>query len=106
VGKAIRGYMMKKSFKTRVISLLKKENWQIENVTDSPIVDFIMTRGKRFRKACVIKSHGHLLKAEVETLQEYGQVHKLHVLYIHESEGHEIRFVRLYPRTERCTKEV
>jgi hypothetical protein len=93
---------MKKSFKTRVISLLKKENWQIEDVADSPIVDFIMTRGKRFRKACVVKSHGHLLKTEVQTLVEYGRAHKMHVLYVHESEGREIRFVRLYPKMEKA----
>lgn len=94
---------MKKSFKTRVISLLKKENWQIENVTDSPIVDFVAFHSRTLRKAYCVRSHGHLLKTEVKTLQEYGRVHKMHVLYAHESEGREIRFVRLYPRTEKCT---
>ena len=93
---------MKKSFKTRVISLLKKENWQIENVTDSPIVDFIAFRNRLQKKAIMIRAHGHLLKAEVASLVEYGGMHEMHVLYIHESYGNEIRFVRLYPRTERC----
>ena len=96
---------MKKSFKTRVLNLLKKEKWQIENVTDSPIVDFIAFRNRLQKKAIMIRAHGHLLKAEVAALIEYGRVHKMHVLYIHELDGHEIRFVRLYPRVERCAEE-
>lgn len=97
---------MRKSFKSRVISLLKKDRWQIENVTDSPIVDFIAFRNRLQKKAIMIRAHGHLVKAEVASLVEYGRVHKMHVLYIHESEGYEIRFVRLYPRVKRCIKEV
>jgi hypothetical protein len=92
---------MKKSFKTRVISLLKKENWEIEEANDSPIIDFIASHSRTLRKAFYIRPHSHLLKVEVQALQNYGRTHKMHVLYVHESEGHEIRFVRLYPRTER-----
>ena len=97
---------MKKSFKTRVISLLKKEKWQIERVNDSPIVDFIASHSRTLRKAYCIRSHGHLLKREVQALEEYGRAHRMHILYAHESWGHEIRFVRLYPRTERCTNSI
>lgn len=45
-----------------------------------------------------MRAHGHLKKAEKEALYSYGQTHKMHVLYIHESEGREIEFIRLYPR--------
>lgn len=92
---------MKRSFKSRVIALLKRDRWQIEEVTDTSIIDFIAFHNKKVRKAYKVKDHRHLLKAEVKALEEYGQIHKMSVLYIHESEGHEIRFVRLYPRIEK-----
>ena len=92
---------MKKSFKSRVISLLKRDRWQIEEVSDSSIIDFIAFHSKKIRKAYKVKAHRHLLKAEVKALQEYGKRHNMSVVYVHEQEGHELRFVRLYPRTEK-----
>lgn len=92
---------MKKSFKSRAIALLKRDKWQIEDVSDSPIIDFISFHSKKVRKAYKIKQHGHLLKAEIKALQEYGRAHNMSVLYVHEQEGHELRFVRLYPRIEK-----
>jgi hypothetical protein len=89
---------MKKSFKSRVINLLKRDRWQIEEVHDSSVIDFIAFHSKRVRKAYKVKAHRHLLKVEVKALQEYGRTHNMHVLYVHELEGHELRFVRLYPR--------
>lgn len=92
---------MKKSFKSRVINVLKKENWEIEEVNNSSIIDFIASHSRTLRKAYYTRPHGHLRKAEVDALQNYGRTHKMHVLYAHESEEHEIRFVRLYPRVEK-----
>jgi len=93
---------MKQSFKSRVISLLKKDRWLIEEVNDSSVIDFIAYHTKTLRKAYKVKAHRHLLKAEVKALQDYGRINKMHVLYVHESEGHEIRFVRLYPCTSKA----
>jgi hypothetical protein len=96
---------MKKSFKSRVISLLKRDRWQIEEVSDSSVIDFIAFHSKRVRKAYKVKAHRHLLKAEVKALREYGRTHNMGVLYVHEQEDHELRFERLYPMCEKWTKQ-
>jgi hypothetical protein len=92
---------MKKSFKSRVITHLKSDRWQIEEATNNPLIDFFSYHNSTFKKAYKIRQHGHLLKAEVKALQEYGRTNNMHVLYAHESEGREIRFVRLYPRVSK-----
>ena len=90
-----------KSFKNRVISHLLREGWNIKHDVVSPI-DFLSVRPhSHIAKAYRVKSHGHLKRKEQEALCEYGRAHKIHVLYIHETAGHELEFIRLYPKTQK-----
>jgi len=89
---------MTKSFEKRVISRLKREGWAIKYNAPYPI-DLISVRPhSQTRKAYRVKSHGHLSHKEQNVLCLYGKQTGMHVLYAHESEGHEIEFIRLYPR--------
>lgn len=90
--------MIRKSFLQRVKDRVIGEGWQIK-YTDIPFIDFFSVRPHtKTQKAYHIKPHGHLLKAEVKALQEYGRAHKIHVLYVHATSGWEPEFVRLYPQ--------
>lgn len=92
---------MKKSFKQRVKDRLIRDGWHIQ-YTDIPFIDFFSVRsGTHTRKAYRVKQHRHLKKAEVTTLRAYGKNHKMHMIYAHEQGGHELSFVRLYPRSEK-----
>ena len=87
-----------KSFKTRVKARLLSEGWNIQ-YTHIPFIDFFSVRSRaHIKKAYRVRAHGHLTHKEQKALHEYGRTHNMHVLYAHESEGHEIEFVRLYPR--------
>lgn len=87
-----------KSFKERVKEHLRSESWNIQ-YTSIPFIDFFsVRRGAHLKKAYRVKAHGHLKKAEIETLCEYGRVHKIHVIYIHEVADRGLEFIRLYPK--------
>lgn len=91
--------MICRSFKQRVKDRLIAEGWNLQ-YTDIPYIDFFSVRkGNHIKKAYRVKSHRHLKKAEVAALREYGKSHKMHMIYIHELEGHELEFIRLYPRS-------
>lgn len=96
---------MKKLFQQRVKDRLIRDGWHIQ-YTDIPYIDFFsVRRGNPIKKAYRVKAHSHLKKAEVATLREYGRTHNMHMIYAHEQAEHELRFVRLYPRNEKCTKQ-
>lgn len=88
-----------KSFKQRVINLLRSQDWNIQYTDTIPFIDFFSVRpGVHIKNAYRVKAHGHLTHREQDALHEYGRTHNMHVLYAHESDGHEIVFVRLFPR--------
>ena len=89
---------MKETFKNRVISRLKREGWAIKYNAPYPIDFFSVRPHSHNQKAYRVKSHGHLSHKEQNVLYLYGKQTGMHVLYTHESEGHEIEFVRLYPK--------
>lgn len=96
---------MKKSFKQRVKDRLIADGWNIQ-YTDIQFIDFFSVRsGTHTKKAYRVKPHRHLKKVEVAALRAYGKSHKMHMIYAHEQGGHELRFVRLYPGSEKCTKQ-
>jgi hypothetical protein len=97
--------MIRKSFQQRVKDRLIADGWNIQ-YTDIPFIDFFsVRRGAHMKNAYRVRPHGHLKKAEVAALREYGKSHKMHVIYTHEQEGHELRFERLYPMCEKWTKQ-
>jgi len=85
-------------FKKRVISHLKREGWNIKYST-TPYIDFFSIRPHTHtQKAYRVKPHRHLSRTEQEALYDYGKQTGTHVLYVHEAAGHELEFVRLYPK--------
>jgi len=92
---------MKGTFKSRVISRLKRDGWAIKYNVPYPI-DFYSVRPHTHKqKAYRVKAHGHLSHKEQNVLYLYGKQMGIHILYAHESEGHEIEFIRLYPRNQK-----
>ena len=88
-----------KTFKQRVINLLRLQDWNIQ-YTDIPFIDFFSIRPHTHaRKAYRTKAHRHLSQKEQKELYDYGKRTGIHVIYIHETAGHELEFIRLYPRT-------
>jgi len=90
--------MIYKPFKQRVKEHLLKENWNIQYSSIPYITFFSVRRGTKMKKAYCVKPHGHLLHKVQNALYEYGRAHKIHVIYIHETAGHEMEFIRVYPR--------
>lgn len=87
-----------KAFKQRVINLLRSQDWNIE-YSAIPLISFFSVRSKtKGRKAYRVQAHGHIPHKEQKALYEYGKQTGIHVLYAHEVAGHEIEFIRLYPR--------
>lgn len=98
--------MIYKSFLQRVKDRLIAEGWHIQ-YTDIPFIDFFSVRsGTHTKKAYRVKPHRHLKKAEVAALRAYGKSHNMHMIYTHEQGGHELSFVRLYPRGGKWTKSI
>ena len=89
--------MAYKPFKQRVKEHLLKENWNIQ-YTDIPFIDFFsVRRGVHMKKAYRVKAHGHLTHKEQKTLEGYGKRTGIHIIYIRETTGRELEFIRLYP---------
>jgi len=82
-------------FKERVLHRMARDNWDCETIP-SKIVDMICTRSNH-STALRIKQHGHVYSAELQQLKNYGARHHMHVLYVHETGEHELRFTRIYP---------
>jgi len=86
------------TFKSRVISHLKREGWAIKYNALYPI-DFYSVRPLSHKqKAYRVKAHGHLSHKEQKELEEYGRQSGLHIIYVHEVAGRELEFTRLYPQ--------
>jgi len=93
-------------FKKRVISYLLHEEWNIE-YSAIPLIDFFSVRPHtHMKKAYRVKAHGHLKRKEQKALYEYGKQTGLHVIYIHETAGRELEFIRLYPRNTQKTEVI
>jgi hypothetical protein len=71
--------------------------WHVEKV-DGNVVDLYCTRGGHYRTGVRVKPHGRIHDKEWEALRQYGIDNKVHVLFAHESYGHEIAFVTVYPK--------
>jgi hypothetical protein len=86
-------------FKKRVISHLKREGWSIKYTAISPIDFFSVRPHTHTQKAYRVKPHGHLTHNEQKALYNYGKQTGIHVIYIHETAGRDLEFIRLYPKT-------
>lgn len=88
-----------KTFKQRVIDLLRSQDWYIQYPHSESCIDFLSVRQEaHMKKAYRVRAHGHLSHKDQNALYEYGKRTGIHVLYVHEVAGREIEFIRLYPR--------
>ena len=88
---------MKSTFKSRVISRLKRDGWAIKYTAQYPIDFYSVRPHSHKQKAYRVKQHGHLTHKEQNILYLYGKQTGMHVIYIHETAGRELEFIRLYP---------
>ena len=89
---------MKATFKSRVISHLKREGWHIKYDAISPI-DFLSVRPHaHIQKAYRVRAHGHLSHKEQTALYDYGKQTGIHVIYVHEVADRGLEFIRIYPQ--------
>jgi hypothetical protein len=90
-----------KAFRARVIRLLERQGWAIEKQPRGSIVDIIATHFGRAKRAFIVKPHGHITRAEIAALHEWGKVEDIGLVHVHEGGGHEILFSRLYKHLSR-----
>jgi hypothetical protein len=76
---------------------MERERWHVERVYDE-VVDLYCTRGDHYRTGVRVKPHGRIYDKEWEALRQYGIENKMHVLFAHESFGHVVSFVTIYPK--------
>ena len=85
-----------KAFKERVNRLLERQGWKIKTQPRGSIVDIKTTRADGAKRAFIVKPHGHITRAEIAALHEYGDKNNIGVVHVHEGSLDEILFSRLY----------
>jgi len=84
------------NFKQRVISLFKNEGWKYVGDIENNILRFrLPTYG--YTRIVKVRPHGRLKKSEWKHLTRLGIKEKCHVLFVHETQDHELSFLRVYP---------